>query len=227
MAEISPPRPFGHTGRYLVAGMLVVAPLWVTYLVFDFILGLLSQTGRPGVYALARFVDPYAPSAAEWLRAPWFESVVAAFLTLAVLYLLGWGTSRVVGRRLLSWFESLLDRIPLVKAIYGSTKTLVRVLQQKPGNAQRVALLAFPSSELRVVALVTRTMKDAATGADLAVVYVPTAPNPTSGYVEIVPLARLTPLDWTVEEAMRFTVTSGASAPDTVPFFAPDRGPAS
>lgn len=217
----APFSPFGHTSRYLVAGLLVIAPLWVTYLVFNFLLGLLSRTGRPGVNALARFVETYAPAAAEFLRAPWFESAIAVLLTLAVLYLLGWGTSLVVGRRVLAWFEALLDRIPLVKAIYGSAKTFVTVLQQKPGNAQRVALLAFPSSDLRVVALVTRTLKDRHTGADLAVVYVPTAPNPTSGYVEIVPLDRLTPLDWSVEEAMRFTVTSGASAPDELPFFPP------
>lgn len=212
-------RAFAHPSRNLVAGLLVIAPLWVTYLVFNFLLGLLTRAGQPGVNALARFFDPYAPAVSEFLRAPWFESALAALLTLAVLYLLGWGTSLVVGKRLLAWFESLLDRIPLVKAIYGSAKTLVNMLQQKPDKAQRVALLPFPSPDMRVVVLVTRVLKDAHTGADLAVVYVPTAPNPTSGYVEIVPLERLTMLDWSVEEAMRFIVTSGATAAGTLPYF--------
>lgn len=210
--------PLANASRHIVAGILVLAPLWVTWLVFDFLLGVLSQAGRPWVQGFAAFIARYSPVAAEQLFAPWFESVVAALFTLGALYALGWAAGKVVGKRILAWVESLMDRIPLVKAVYSSTKKLLQVIQQKPGGAERVVLIDFPHPPMKVMGLVTRTLKDAATGQDLAVVYVPTAPNPTSGYVEIVPLDRVTPTDWTVEDAIRFTVTGGTSAPECIPY---------
>ncbi len=213
-----------HLGRHIVAGILVLAPLWVTWLVFDFLLGLLSRAGRPWVQGFAAFIARYSPMVAEQLFAPWFESAVAVLFTLGALYALGWAAGKVVGKRILAWVESLMDRIPLVKAVYSSTKKLLQVIQEKPGSAERVVLIDFPRPPLKALGLVTRTLKDAATGQDLAVVYVPTAPNPTSGYVEIVPVDQLIPTDWTLEEAMRFTVTGGASAPDHIPFSRPGGG---
>ena len=70
---------------------------------------------------------------------------------------------------------------------------------------------------------VTRVLRDEATGAELAAVYVPTTPNPTSGYLEVVPVDLLTPTDWTVDEAMSFIISGGAVAPDTMPFERPGR----
>ncbi|WP_333844367.1 DUF502 domain-containing protein [Pelomicrobium sp.] len=210
-----------HAGRHIVAGILVLAPLWVTWLVFDFLLGALSRAGRPWVQGLAVFVARYSPTLAEQLFAPWFESAVSILFTLAALYALGWAASRVVGRRILAWLEALMGRIPLVKAVYSATKHFLQVIQQKPAGVERVVMIDFPHPPLKALGLVTRTLKDAATGQDLAVVYVPTAPNPTSGYVEIVPVDRLTPTDWTLEEAMRFTLTGGTSAPDHIPFSRP------
>jgi uncharacterized membrane protein len=210
-----------HAGRHIVAGILVLAPLWVTWLVFDFLLGVLSRAGRPWVQGLAAFVARYSPAVAEQLFAPWFESAVAILFTLVALYALGWAASRVVGRRILAWLEALMGRIPLVKAVYSATKNFLQVIQQKPAGAERVVLIDFPHPPLKALGLVTRTLKDAATGQDLAVVYVPTAPNPTSGYVEIVPVDRLTPTDWTLEDAMRFTLTGGTSAPERIPFSRP------
>jgi uncharacterized membrane protein len=103
-----------------------------------------------------------------------------------------------------------------VQKIYGSVKQLVTVLQQKPTDVQRVVLIDFPSADLKAVGLVTRTLVDAETGDKLAAVYVPTTPNPTSGYLEIVPIERITSTDWTVDEAMNFLISGGAVGPDTI-----------
>jgi uncharacterized membrane protein len=207
---------FPHAQRYLVAGALTLIPLWVTWVTLNFLLSLFSNFGRPWVQGFARAIQGSLPRLAKVLLHPWFESLLAIVFTLLVLYALGWATTRVLGRRVLAYFESLLDRIPLVKAIYGSVKKLVTAFQVKPDGLQRVVLIDFPSREMKAVGFVTRTVLDRHTSKELAMVYVPTTPNPTSGYMEIVPVERLTPTDWTLEEAMRLIITGGASAPDSI-----------
>jgi len=74
-------------------------------------------------------------------------------------------------------------------------------------------LIEFPSPDMKTIGLVTRIFTDADTGEEIAAVYVPTTPNPTSGYMELVPTSRLVMLDWTINEAMTFIVSGGAAAP--------------
>jgi uncharacterized membrane protein len=77
-------------------------------------------------------------------------------------------------------------------------------------------LISFPTPEMKTVGFITKVMRDTDTGRELAAVYVPTSPNPTSGYIEIVPLEDVVQTDWTMEEAMSFVMTGGANAPDSV-----------
>jgi len=209
---------FPNLQRYLVAGVLTLIPLWVTWIALAFLLSQLSSIGRPWVQGFARAVRAFAPDVADLLLRPWFEALLALLITLIGLYVLGWATTHVIGRRILRHFENALSRIPLVQAIYGSVKKLVSAFQVTPGGVQRVVLIDFPSPEMKAVGLVTRTVVDPVTSRELAMVYVPTSPNPTSGYMEIVPVERLTPTDWTLEEAMRFIITGGTSGPDHVAF---------
>ena len=137
----------------------------------------------------------------------------------------GWLARRVVGQRLLGWFEAMIARIPLMKTVYGSARKLLDLLQTKPDGTQRVVLIDFPHREMKCVGFVTRVVREQGTGRELAAVYVPTTPNPTSGYLEIVPVDRLTPTDWTVDEAMAFIISGGAVSPDTIPFERPDATP--
>lgn len=211
-------RFFPHAQRYLLTGLLALAPLWVTWLVFNFALGLLAGLGRPWVQGFAHALDKLSPAAAELVRSPTFESISAILLTLLGLYALGWATSRVFGRRLLDWLESLVDRVPFVSGIYGAAKKVLAAFQTAPTGVQRVVLINFPSRDMKVVGLVTRTLVDEISGRELAVVYVPTSPNPTSGYMEIVPIEEVVSTDWTIDEAMRFIITGGTSAPDRIPF---------
>ena len=205
-----------HLKRYILSGLLTIIPLWVTWLLFEFIFRRLSEFGQPWVRVLAANIREDTPVMSRLLLEPWFQNVLAVVLVLLALYLLGWMASRVIGRRVLHAFESLVDRLPGVQKIYGSVKQLVTVLQQKPTDVQRVVLIDFPSADLKAVGLVTRTLVDAETGDKLAAVYVPTTPNPTSGYLEIVPIERITSTDWTVDEAMNFLISGGAVGPDTI-----------
>ncbi len=106
----------------------------------------------------------------------------------------------------------MLNRVPLVQAIYGSAKRFVAAFNARPSGVQRVILIELPSPDMRVISFITKTMTDVTTGIEVAAVYVPTSPNPTSGYVET---------DWTLDEAMSFVVTGGTSAPDTLRFNMP------
>ena len=200
--------------RYLITGVLTAIPIWITWLVFKFVFTQLSKFGMPWVRALANTLQNHSPSVADWLLQPWFQSVLAIIITVAALYLLGWAATRVIGGRFIALFDRLVARIPLVQTIYGGTKKLLAALQQKPERVQRVVLIEFPSSEMKAVGFVTRVMKDADTGQDLAAVYVPTTPNPTSGYLEIVPVERLISTTWTIDEAMTFIISGGAVAPE-------------
>lgn len=203
--------------RYLLTGLLTFIPLWVTWAVFKFVLGLLAGIGAPLVAALQDVVDWRAPGASRAFSSGWMTSVLALALTLLALYLLGFVANRVIGRRVLDGFDALLARIPLVDTIYGGTKKLMSVLQQKPTGLQRVVLVDFPRRGMKVVGFVTRTMTEQGSGREMAAVYIPTTPNPTGGYLEVVPVEELTPTDWTMDQAMAFIISGGAVAPDTLP----------
>ena len=138
--------------------------------------------------------------------------------TLCVILAVGALTRRVVGQRLLRWFEALIARVPLANVIYTSARKLLDMLETKPGSTQRVVLIDFPHRDMKSVGLVTRVIREEGSGRELAAVYVPTTPNPTSGYLEIVPVELLTPTDWTVDQAMSFIISGGAVAPDAMPF---------
>ena len=207
--------------RYLVAGIIAIIPIWVTWMMLEFLFRVLAARGAPIVNQLAQQLAPFAPGVATSLQEPLFQSVLATLIVIAGLATLGWLTTRVAGQRLMEWFDGLVERIPVVKMVYGGVKQLVNSLQARPDGVQRVVLIDFPSPEMKTVGLVTRTFEDADTGRKLAAVYVPTTPNPTSGYLEIVPVECVTSTSWTVDEAMNFIISGGTVAPTAMNY---DRG---
>lgn len=218
MLKAAPTPRNPHLLRYLLIGFFTVAPLWVTWLVFDFLFDLLASTGAPFLKALARLLRPLSDTLATWLLDSGVQTVLAALFTLLLLYAVGVFASFVVGKRLIGAAEEWLARLPLVQTVYGATKRFLQTVTKPPVQGQRVVLISFPSPEMKAVGLITKVMKDADSGAELAVVYVPTSPNPTSGYIEILPLADVVMTDWSMEEAMSFVMTGGTNAPDSVRF---------
>jgi uncharacterized membrane protein len=202
--------------RYLLIGLLTAAPLIVTWLVLSFVFYQLSAAGGPALLALSRALLPVAPEWSLWLQESWFQSLAAAVITLVLIVLLGWFASRVLGQRIIDGAERLVGRVPVVASIYGATKRFVATVREQPNGVQRVVLIEFPSSEMKTLGFVTKVIRDVVSGQELAIVYVPTAPNPTSGYVEIVPLSKVVAIDWTVDEAMAFVMTAGANSPASI-----------
>lgn len=207
-----------HIQRYLLSGVVTLIPLWVTWLVFEYVFKQLSKLGMPWVRVFSRRIQDEYPEVARWLLESWFQNLLAVIFILVGLYLVGWLVNHVIGRRLLYSFESAVERLPMIQNVYGLVKKLISSLQQKPEKLQRVVLIEFPSPEMKTVGFVTHTMMDKSSGTELAAVYVPTTPNPTSGYLEIVPVDKLNSTDWTIDEAMNFIISGGAVAPDNVPY---------
>ena len=208
--------------RNIITGMVTIIPLWITWLLFDFIFSQLSKFGKPIVSTLSRDISDQAPTLSRLLQQPWFNDVLAVILVLVAIYVIGLVANRVIGRRLIGAIEGLFTRLPLVQTVYGSAKKLLSALQTKPENIERVVLINFPHKEMKAVGLVTRTFTDIDSGKALAAVYVPTTPNPTSGYLEIVPLDQLVSTDWSMDEAMNFVISGGAIAPHHIPFSGPE-----
>ncbi|MDF1752589.1 MAG: DUF502 domain-containing protein [Verrucomicrobiales bacterium] len=213
MSDSTPPK----RRHYLITGLLAIIPLWITWLVLAFLYKTLSGIGEPIVKWVSSLIQVRYPQLDKFLTNPIFIGVIECLVVVLFIYGVGVFTTIVVGKRIFNFFENLLERVPVVKHIYGAVRKLTIVLQEKPGNdVERVVLIDFPSPEMKTVGLVTRVMDDARTGRKLAAVYVPTTPNPTSGYLEIVPVDRLTPTDWTMDQAMTFIVSGGAIAPENL-----------
>jgi uncharacterized membrane protein len=211
----------GKLQRAFLSGLLTLLPIWLVWIVFKFVFVLLSDISRPAVGPLLGGLAAREPQLFGWLAGPWVQTAIALVATVAFILAVGFMARRVVGQTLLRWFEALIARVPLAKTVYGSARQLLDLLQTKPDGTQRVVLIDFPHAQMKSVGFVTRLLRDEHSGAELAAVYVPTTPNPTSGYLEIVPVERLTPTDWTVDQAMNFIISGGAVSPDRIPFHPP------
>ena len=214
------PAPGPRFQRLFLSGLLTLLPIWLTWVAVKFVFVLLSDTSRPLIGPLLHNLAA-GNVALAWLDDPWVQTAIALLATLGVILLSGVMARRVLGQRLLRWFEALVGRIPLASTIYGSARKLLDILQTQPDGTQRVVLIDFPHTEMKSVGFVTRILREQGTGRELAAVYVPTTPNPTSGYLEVVPVEKLTPTDWTVDQAMSFIISGGAVSPDTIPFSTP------
>jgi uncharacterized membrane protein len=214
--------------RLFITGLLTLLPIWLTWVVVKFVFVLLSDISHPFTGPLLEDLAHNHPATLHWLVEPWVQYGIALLATVGVILLSGLMARRVFGQRLLRWVESLIQRVPFANIIYGSARQLLDILQTKPDGTQRVVLIDFPHTEMKSIGFVTRVLREHGTGRELAAVYVPTTPNPTSGYLEIVPVEKITPTDWTVDQAMSFIISGGAVSPETIPFSVPntaaDRG---
>jgi uncharacterized membrane protein len=186
--------------RYLIAGILVFLPLWLTYVIVRFIFTI-----------LAGVTEPLLRGVLDWPQ--WALLAVSALLTLVLIYMLGWLASWVLGNRLIHLFHELVERIPLVQTVYGGARKLLGILQTSPDQPQRVVLVERPDDGVKMVGLVTRILTDTATGRDYAAVYLPSTPNPTSGTLELVSLEFVHPSHMSMDEAMSFIVSGGTVNP--------------
>jgi uncharacterized membrane protein len=201
--------------RNILAGVITIGPLFVTWLIFSFLLGALAKVGLPAIQLFAALFP------GEWLNQPWLQYLLGVLLTLVVLYVVGRLTSQVIGRQFITLFESALERLPFVAKIYGSVRQLIDTMMAKNETSQRVVLIDFPIAGQKSIGFLTRTMTDSTTGQLLAAVLLPNAINPTSALLQIVPIERVTETNLNMEQAMSMLMTGGAVGPDELLFSRP------
>jgi uncharacterized membrane protein len=192
---------------YLVTGLLLWLPLAVTLWVLNLIVGSLDQT-------LMLLPDAWQPQHLFGFRIPGLGVV------FAVLVLLGTGmlAANVLGQRLLMFWHGVISRTPVVKSIYNSVKQVSDTLLSDSGQAFRRALLVrFPHQDAWTVAFQTGRPSDDLLpllgDGEFISVYVPTTPNPTSGYFVIVAEKDTRELDMSVDEALKYVISMGVVAP--------------
>ena len=200
----------------MLAGIITIGPLVITYLVFKFLFDELAKAGMPVILMLTTIFPE------NWLHHPLIQSVLAIVLTLVMLYVVGRVTSLVIGQQAFDLFEAVLERLPFVAKIYTSVRQLLDSMMAKKDSGQRVVLVDFPIAGQKSIGILTRTMTDETTGELLAAVLVPCAINPTSAFLQILPMARVTDTDLTMEQAMSMIMTGGAVGPESIRFTQPE-----
>jgi len=192
--------------RYLIAGLIVWVPLGITIYVLAFLINTLDQT-------LLLLPESVRPDTVLGFHIPGLGVV----LSLAILLVTGVIAANFFGARLIHLWESILGRIPFVKSIYNGVKQVSDTLLSDSSYAFRKALLVeFPYPGSWTIAFLTGTpaVSVAAFLEDEHIsVYVPTTPNPTSGYFVMLPKSRVHELDMTVDEALKYIISMGVVAP--------------
>jgi len=192
--------------KYLVTGLLIWIPLVITLWVLDLIVSTLDQS-------LRLLPVQWHPRVLVGLDIPG----VGMLLSLVVVFLTGLMTRNIIGERLVAYWEGLLGRIPIVRSIYSSVKQVSDTILSPSGQAFRQALLVqYPRAGVWTIAFQTgapaaEVRRHVAT--DMVSVYVPTTPNPTSGFFLMVPRAETIELNMSVDEALKYVVSMGVVAP--------------
>jgi uncharacterized membrane protein len=188
--------------KYLITGLLVWVPLAFTIWVLTLIVSTMDRS-------LLLLPPPWRPE--SWLGFP--LPGAGALLTLVVLLLTGMAAANIMGQRMVQWWEALLSRIPIVRSIYSSVKQVSDTLLAPDGHSfRRAVLVEFPQRGQWTVAFVVGAPGERITGdlpGEHLLVYVPTAPNPTSGYTLIVRPEEARELDMSVDEALKFVISLG------------------
>ncbi len=192
--------------RYILTGLLVMIPLFLTGWV---LLTLMRLTDK----VLGLIPPAYRPDALVGFHIPGLGLI----LTFLILLLTGALVANVIGKSLLTTGERILKKIPLLRWFYFSTKQMMEVLLVKDGDSFRRAILVeYPRKGLYSIGFVTGEAKgqlDENIPGRAYTVFVPTTPNPTSGYLIVVPEAEIIPITWSVDDAFRMIVSAGVLMP--------------
>jgi uncharacterized membrane protein len=225
MTETPYKRPTTMAGvqSKIILGLLTILPVAAVWFVLSFLIDFLSWIGRPLIDAFFLYSGWQRTDGSGWASNEVLLTALAVFVAVWVIYIVGAIASNMIGARVLKVFDQIMNRVPLVKQIYGAAQKLIQSLGSKPGGVQRVVLLPFPNQDMRAIGFVTKTFTDATSGLEYAAVYVPTSPNPTSGYLEIVTIDKCIETDFSMDQAMNMILSGGATAPDRVRFGPPPR----
>jgi uncharacterized membrane protein len=193
--------------RYLMAGLLVWIPLGVTIIVVKMLIGLLDRS-------MLLVPQQYRPEQLFGVSIPGLGVIVAVVVVLFT----GVIVANLFGRKLVALWESLLSRIPLVSSVYSAVKQIAETMFSSSGQSfRKVLLVEYPRKGMWTLAFQTGTEVGEAqckTGRKVINIYVPTTPNPTSGFFIMVPKEEVIELDMSVDDGLRMIISMGSVVPN-------------
>ena len=224
----------------ITAGLLVVLPVWVTWLLVKFIFGAMRDSSQWAVMGLLEntWFQEHAfrltvqgkkfdidQALRDYPALDWGLAVFSVLLTVLILYAIGVFTANFFGRRIIQWVETLLDRVPLVKTVYRSSKQILTTFAgEEKQSYQRVAMFPFLTPGVYSLGFITSIFKDAQTGEECVTIFYATTPNPTTGFIFILRRADVIELDWSVEQAVKAIMSGGILMPAGVQLSLPPGG---
>ncbi len=191
--------------RYLVAGILVWLPILATIWVVTFMLHIMDRT-------LLLLPPAYRPEALVGFTLPGVGLVFA----LVVVFLTGLLVTNLIGHRFLVWGEELLNRIPLVRSVYGGVKSFAESVFSQSSSFRKVVMLEYPRTGVWSIGFLTAEDVPEVTeklGEPHVAVYISAALNATAGYLVVVPRRQVVQLDMSVDAALRMIITCGVVVP--------------
>lgn len=156
--------------KNITAGLFAVIPLWISWLVIAFLLGLTVDLVEPITKWIVNLSRSYFPGSTDVLEFKIVQYSISVLLFLVIIYWLGLLTTHFVGRHIKRIIDQLLERIPLVGKIYSGTKKVVDTFQEKSSQSRRVVLIEYPHPGMKTVGLVTKTLTDRLSGKSLLAV---------------------------------------------------------
>jgi uncharacterized membrane protein len=197
---------FAKVRKYLIAGLLVWVPVGITILVSKLLIDLLDRS-------MVLLPPPWRPENLLGFSLPGIGIIISAIIILTT----GFIVTNMVGRRMVSLGESLLEKIPFVRSIYSAVKQVTEtILSQDKNSFRQVLLIEYPRKGVWTVAFQTSESMDMLndlTKQKLITVFIPTTPNPTSGFVLMIPKKDAIKLDIDVEDALKLIMSLGVVTP--------------
>ena len=187
----------------LMSGLLVLIPLAVTLFILNLFFSSLTSFVRP-------VMRPWLDELPEYIL-----TLIALATTVLIIYIVGVITTHIIGRRMILWGEALLMKLPIVKSVYAASKQVVDTFSSSTKAAfKAVVLVEFPRRDSLAVGFITGTILNPE-GRVLYRVFVATTPNPTSGFLVILPEEEVHFTDISVEDGIKMIVSGGMLAPLT------------
>jgi uncharacterized membrane protein len=201
--------------KRLVAGLLFIFPFFITFFVIKFLFGLVGGILSPVVKKII-ILFGYSPPGS---RIDEFVITTVGFLlTFLALYFIGVFATNFFGKLILGYFEAVLHKTPFIKNVYTSSKQFLHIVSL-PGRRSfnRVVIVEYPRVGMNVIAFVTGSIKSRE-GKELTSIFIPTTPNPTSGFLIYLPESDIVETSMTIEEGMKLIVSGGILVPEEIDF---------
>ena len=213
-----------HFRNTFLAGLLTLVPIAVTIYVANWIFNLLTGRTAELLKRLGYELFDIAPE--------FVVRLLALVMTVAIIWLVGLVARNMLGKRVIQFAENLFQRVPMLGSVYTTVKQIGQALFSSPDTAmfRKVALIEYPKENSYALGFITADAYaecNDAVGEDMVSIFLPTTPNPTSGYLLFIPRKQVSILKLSVPEAMRLIISAGAVKPPIPPAAMPDIEPSS